>query len=76
MSKLKIAIACQGGGSQTAFTAGALKTLCEARIGQEFDVVGISGTSGGAVCARAVLATKIAKQETTPNLRIASSFVS
>ncbi|MEI7871065.1 MAG: patatin-like phospholipase family protein [Alphaproteobacteria bacterium] len=51
MSKLKIAIACQGGGSQTAFTAGALKTLCEARIGQEFDVVGISGTSGGAVCA-------------------------
>lgn len=51
MSKLKIAIACQGGGSQTAFTAGALKTLCEAKIGQEFDVVGISGTSGGALCA-------------------------
>jgi NTE family protein len=51
MSKLKIAIACQGGGSQTAFTAGALKTLCEARIGQEFEVVGISGTSGGALCA-------------------------
>lgn len=51
MSKLKIALACQGGGSQTAFTAGALKTLCEARIGDEFDVVSISGTSGGAVCA-------------------------
>lgn len=51
MPKLKIAIACQGGGSQTAFTAGALKTLCEARIGQEFEVVGISGTSGGALCA-------------------------
>jgi NTE family protein len=54
MAKLKIAIACQGGGSQTAFTAGALKTLCEARIGQEFDIVGISGTSGGAVCATLV----------------------
>ena len=47
MSRLKIAIACQGGGSQTAFTAGALKTLCEARIDDEFEVVGISGTSGG-----------------------------
>ena len=51
MAKLKIALACQGGGSQTAFTAGALKTLCQARIGDAFDVVGISGTSGGAVCA-------------------------
>lgn len=51
MPKLKIAIACQGGGSQTAFTAGALKTLCEARVGQEFEVVSISGTSGGALCA-------------------------
>ncbi|WP_421996452.1 patatin-like phospholipase family protein [Reyranella sp.] len=51
MPKPKIAIACQGGGSQTAFTAGALKKLCEARIGQDFEVVAISGTSGGAVCA-------------------------
>jgi NTE family protein len=51
MSRTKIAIACQGGGSQTAFTAGALKTLCEQRIGQDVEVVGISGTSGGAVCA-------------------------
>ena len=51
MTRLKIAIACQGGGSQTAFTAGALKTLCEAEIGQDFEIVGISGTSGGALCA-------------------------
>ena len=51
MPKLKIAIACQGGGSQTAFTAGALKTLCQAQIHEEFEVVGISGTSGGALCA-------------------------
>lgn len=58
MGKLKIAIACQGGGSQTAFTAGALKTLCEARTSRQFDgefeLVGISGTSGGAVCATLV----------------------
>jgi NTE family protein len=49
--KPKIAIACQGGGSQTAFTAGVLKALVERGIGREFDVVSISGTSGGAVCA-------------------------
>jgi NTE family protein len=51
MMKTKIAIACQGGGSQTAFTAGALKALCEARVADEFEIVSISGTSGGAVCA-------------------------
>jgi transposase InsO family protein len=48
MEKIKIAIACQGGGSQTAFTAGALKALCDGRLRDEFEVVGISGTSGGA----------------------------
>ena len=53
-TKTKIAIACQGGGSQTAFTAGALKALCEANIEEEFEVVSISGTSGGAVCAALV----------------------
>ncbi len=53
MPRTKIAIACQGGGSQTAFTAGALKALCRAheQLRQDFEVVGISGTSGGAVCA-------------------------
>ena len=52
--KTKIAIACQGGGSQTAFTAGALKALFEAGIRDEFEIVSISGTSGGAVCAALV----------------------
>jgi NTE family protein len=53
MPKTKIALACQGGGSQTAFTAGALKALCQAqgRLKDEFEFVAISGTSGGAVCA-------------------------
>lgn len=52
--KTKIAIACQGGGSQTAFTAGALKALFEAGIRDDFEIVSISGTSGGAVCASLV----------------------
>ena len=50
-AKPKIAIACQGGGSQTAFTAGVLKSLAERGVGEDFDPVSISGTSGGAVCA-------------------------
>jgi NTE family protein len=47
----RIAIACQGGGSHTAFTAGVLERLLrpDALAGRE--VVGLSGTSGGAVCA-------------------------
>ena len=51
--KPRVAIACQGGGSQTAFTAGVLKALCEDknRIRDHFNIVSISGTSGGAVCA-------------------------
>lgn len=51
MSKKKVAIACQGGGSQTAFTAGVLYSLFEKDIHKKFDLVGLSGTSGGSVCA-------------------------
>ena len=51
LRKPKVAIACQGGGSQTAFTAGVLKALAERGVGNEFDLVSINGTSGGAVCA-------------------------
>jgi NTE family protein len=50
-TRTKIAIACQGGGSQTAFTAGVLKGLCDANLEDHFEVVSISGTSGGAICA-------------------------
>jgi NTE family protein len=46
--KKRVAIACQGGGSHTAFTAGALKRL----MGEDrYEVVALSGTSGGAICA-------------------------
>ena len=49
--KTKIAIACQGGGSQTAFTAGVLKGLFEEGVHEEFNIVSLSGTSGGSICA-------------------------
>ena len=66
MAPTKIAIACQGGGSQTAFTAGALKALIEAneaQAGKEFETISVSGTSGGAVCA-ALLWYAARKKET------------
>ncbi|ELY59001.1 patatin-like phospholipase family protein [Natronolimnohabitans innermongolicus] len=48
----RVAIACQGGGSHTAFTAGVLgRLLGDAALEREVDIVGFSGTSGGAVCA-------------------------
>lgn len=49
----QVAIACQGGGSHTAFTAGVLKHLLSEYENQSYELVAFSGTSGGAVCATA-----------------------
>ncbi|HVZ35166.1 MAG TPA: patatin-like phospholipase family protein, partial [Polyangiaceae bacterium] len=51
MSQKRVAIACQGGGSQCAFVAGALKALFTRGLKERFDIVGLSGTSGGAITA-------------------------
>ena len=51
MERKRIAIACQGGGSQCAFVAGALKVLFERGIQERFEIVALSGTSGGALTA-------------------------
>jgi len=51
MDRKRIAIACQGGGSQCAFVAGALQQLFEDGIQDRFHIVGLSGTSGGALTA-------------------------
>src|SRR5215203_3518089 len=48
----RIAIACQGGGSHTAFTAGALRRILkEIQDKRSYEIVALSGTSGGAICA-------------------------
>jgi len=51
----KVAIACQGGGAQTAFTAGVLRKIlkykAELNEKKHIELVGFSGTSGGAICA-------------------------
>lgn len=49
-SRSRVAIACQGGGSHTAFTAGALRGLLE-NLPDDVEIVALSGTSGGAICA-------------------------
>jgi NTE family protein len=49
-SRSRVAIACQGGGSHTAFSAGVLQELL-GNLPEEVDVVALSGTSGGAMCA-------------------------
>jgi predicted acylesterase/phospholipase RssA len=53
MEQKNIAIACQGGGSHAAFAAGALQTFLPTleQKRDQFRLVGISGTSGGAICA-------------------------
>ncbi|MFB6119165.1 patatin-like phospholipase family protein [Halosegnis sp.] len=47
----RVAIACQGGGSHTAFTAGVLRGLLAEWDDDDHELVGISGTSGGAFSA-------------------------
>ncbi len=49
MTRKKIAIACQGGGSQTAFTSGVLQGLFAAGVQNSHDILALTGTSGGAL---------------------------
>ncbi|MDQ2802127.1 MAG: patatin-like phospholipase family protein [Pseudomonadota bacterium] len=47
----KVAIGCQGGGSHAAFAAGVLRRLLKPDLQDRFELVALSGTSGGAMCA-------------------------
>ena len=48
----RIAIGCQGGGCHTAFTTGALAAIIrEQLVHGDFEIVALSGTSGGAIAA-------------------------
>ena len=63
-----IAIACQGGGSHTAFTAGVLHRLLPAIDRSEDTLVGLSGTSGGAFSAVAGWYGSVDAEESAPDL--------
>jgi NTE family protein len=49
-TRRRVAIACQGGGSHTAFTAGVLDRLL-ADPDPSHEIVALTGTSGGGICA-------------------------
>jgi NTE family protein len=58
MSRKKIAIACQGGGTHAAFTWGVLEQILRTKQAWDdedngFDITAVSGTSAGALCALA-----------------------
>lgn len=61
MTVKRVAIACQGGGTHAAFTWGVLTRILETKKtwnessgdGRRFDIVALSGTSAGALCALA-----------------------
>jgi predicted acylesterase/phospholipase RssA len=46
-----VAIACQGGGSHAAYTAGVLKAILRQQATRPYTIIGYSGTSGGAISA-------------------------
>jgi NTE family protein len=73
MVRRKVAIACQGGGSLTAFTSGVLVEFLQAADTSTFDIVAFSGTSGGAICA--LLAWYgLVKQGTKTAIQLLESF--
>jgi NTE family protein len=49
-TRRRVAVACQGGGSHTAFTAGVLDRLL-AESEPAYEIVALTGTSGGGICA-------------------------
>ena len=51
MDKPKVGIACQGGGSHAAYSAGVLRMLLKDGYDKRFKLAAVSGTSGGAICA-------------------------
>ena len=61
----RVAIACQGGGSHTAFTAGVLGRLFTDEVLSRYRIVGLSGTSGGAICARLAWTSLVRGEPTT-----------
>lgn len=58
-TRRRVAIACQGGGSHTAFTAGVLSRCFQADSLADNEFVGLSGTSGAAVCALVAWSTLV-----------------
>lgn len=72
----RVVIACQGGGSHTAFTAGVLGRLLAEDVLAEYEVVGLSGTSGGAICATIAWTALIDDSPTSARTRLEDFWAS
>lgn len=70
--KKRVAIACQGGGSHSAFTAGVLTRLLSEKL-ERYEIVALSGTSGGAICALLVWYALL-KDDRKEAIRLLDSF--
>ena len=67
----KVAIACQGGGSHTAFTAGVLRWILRET---DDEIVGFSGTSGGAICALLAWYGLVVRQDRKQAIALLEAF--
>jgi NTE family protein len=65
--KTKVAVACQGGGMHAAFAVGVLTEILKDVDKKRFRLVGLSGTSAGALCALIVWYS-LAPKKTTSGL--------
>jgi NTE family protein len=74
--KKKVAVACQGGGMHVAFAVGVLTEILADVKDDKFDLVGISGTSAGALCALMVGCSLAKNAETTPIAERAKDAIS
>ncbi|MCS7003062.1 MAG: patatin-like phospholipase family protein, partial [Dehalococcoidia bacterium] len=67
MPRKQIALACQGGGSHTAFTAGVLTGLTRhLATTDEYTITALSGTSGGAICALLLWVELVRRGQSAP----------
>lgn len=69
--KRRVAVACQGGGSHTAFTAGVLQGIVS-NLPDDVEIVALSGTSGGAICATLVWDSLLRGEPTRASAKLES----
>jgi NTE family protein len=73
--KTRIAVACQGGGAHAAFAAEVLKSILrKIRDEREYEIIALSGTSGGAICAYLAWYALLNGDEEQEDIRLLESF--
>ena len=74
-SQTRIAVACQGGGAHAAFAAEVLKSILrKIRDEREYEIIALSGTSGGAICAYLAWYALLSWDKEQEDIRLLESF--